>query len=104
MKAYRNTKEMQRKEAMGRRFSLVGLLILFVGMIASFIPNWYPQGAPTPNAAAAFLQQYWALASFIALPVFSVPALAAILSTAFAAALAGEQNHGTFPMKCWSAA
>jgi hypothetical protein len=68
MKAYRNTKEMQRKEAMGRRFSLVGLLILFVGMIASFIPNWYPPGAPTPNAAAAFLQQYWALASFIALP------------------------------------
>lgn len=68
MKAYRNTKEMDRKETIGRRFSLVGLLILFVGMMASFIPNWYPPGAATPNAVAAFFQQYWALASFIALP------------------------------------
>ena len=68
MKVYRNSKEMTRKESLGRRFSMVGLLILFIGMMASFIPNWYPPGAPTPNAAAAFLQQYWALASFIALP------------------------------------
>lgn len=68
MKVYRNTKEMTSKEALGRRFSLVGLLILFVGMIASFVPNWYPPGAATPNAVAAFFQQYWALASFVALP------------------------------------
>jgi len=68
MKVYRNTKEMTRKESLGRRFSLVGLVILFIGMAASFIPNWYPPGTPTPNAVAAFLQQYWALASFIALP------------------------------------
>ncbi|MCE7989840.1 MAG: hypothetical protein DYG89_52505 [Caldilinea sp. CFX5] len=68
MKIYRNTKEMTRKEAMGRRFSLIGLLILFIGMAASFVPNFYPPGTPAPNAFAAFLQQYWALASFIALP------------------------------------
>lgn len=68
MKIYRNSKEMTRKESLGRRFSLVGLVILFIGMMASFIPNWYPPGTPTPNAVAAFLQQYWALASFIALP------------------------------------
>lgn len=68
MKIYRNTKEMTRKESTGRRFSLIGLLILFIGMMASFVPNWYPPGTPTSNAFAAFLQQYWALASFIALP------------------------------------
>ena len=68
MKAYRNTKEMNRKEALGRRFSLTGLLILFIGMIASFVPTWYPPGSTPPNAVLAFAQQYWALASFIALP------------------------------------
>ncbi len=68
MKVYRNTKEMTKKEAIGRRFSLTGLLILMVGMLASFIPSWYPPGTPAPNAVVAFLQQYWALASFIALP------------------------------------
>jgi hypothetical protein len=68
MKAYRNVKEVERKEAIGRRFSLTGLGILFLGMLASFVPNWYPPGTTPPNAVAAFLQQYWALASFIALP------------------------------------
>jgi hypothetical protein len=68
MKSYRNLKEIERKESMGRRFSLAGLGILFLGMMASFVPNWYPPGATPPNAVAAFLQQYWALASFIALP------------------------------------
>jgi hypothetical protein len=37
-------------------------------MMASFVPNWYPPGTEPPNAVAAFLQQYWTLASFIALP------------------------------------
>lgn len=68
MKAYRNTKEMTKKEALGRRFSLTGLLILFIGMIASFVPTWYPPGTTPPNAVIGFAQQYWALASFIALP------------------------------------
>jgi hypothetical protein len=68
MKAYRNVTEVERKETTGRRFSLTGLGILFLGMLASFVPNWYPPGTPAPNAVAAFLQQYWALISFIALP------------------------------------
>ncbi len=68
MKIYRNTKEISRKEKMGRRFSLTGLGILFIGMLASFVPTWYPPGTDTPNAIAAFGQQYWAVASFIALP------------------------------------
>ncbi len=69
MKSYRNLKEVRRKETLGRRFSLTGLAVLFLGMLASFVPNWYPPGTPTPNAFAAFLQNYWALASFIALPL-----------------------------------
>lgn len=68
MKAYRNFSEVQRKETIGRRFSLTGLAILFIGMLASFVPNWYPPGTPPPHVVAALLQRYWALASFIALP------------------------------------
>jgi hypothetical protein len=68
MKIYRNTKEIENKEKLGRRFSLTGLGILFVGMLASFVPTWYPPGTAAPNAAAAFAQQYWAIISFIALP------------------------------------
>jgi len=68
MKLYKNTKEITRKEKIGRRFSLTGLGILFIGMLASFVPTWYPPGTETPNALAAYAQQYWALASFIALP------------------------------------
>jgi hypothetical protein len=68
MKAYRNLQQMKRKEDLGRRFSLTGLAVLFIGMMASFVPNWYPPGTEPPNAIAAFLQQYWTLASFIALP------------------------------------
>ncbi len=68
MKIYRNIKEISRKEKIGRRFSLTGLGVLFIGMLASFVPTWYPPGSETPNAIAAFGQQYWAIASFIALP------------------------------------
>ncbi|HRW08884.1 MAG TPA: hypothetical protein P5121_27460 [Caldilineaceae bacterium] len=68
MKIYRNTKEITRKETIGRRFSLTGLGILFIGMMASFVPTMYPPGTEAPNALAAYAQQYWALASFIALP------------------------------------
>jgi hypothetical protein len=68
MKIYRNLNEVRRKETMGRRFSLGGLGILFLGMMASFVPSWYPPDVVPTNAIAAFLQQYWALASFIALP------------------------------------
>lgn len=68
MKLYQNTKEITRKEKIGRRFSLTGLGILFIGMLASFVPTWYPPGTEAPNMLAAYAQQYWALASFIALP------------------------------------
>lgn len=68
MKIYRNLSEIKRKEKLGRRFSLTGLGILFLGMLASFVPTWYPPGTVAPNALAAFFQEYWALASFIALP------------------------------------
>jgi hypothetical protein len=68
MKSYRNVTEVQRKETIGRRFSLAGLAVLFIGMLASFVPNWYPPGTLAPNPIAGFLQQYWALISFIALP------------------------------------
>lgn len=68
MKVYRNLAEVTRKETIGRRFSLAGLGILFIGMMASFVPNWYPPGTPPPHALADFLQRYWVLASFIALP------------------------------------
>jgi hypothetical protein len=68
MKAYRDLTSVQRKERTGRRFSLTGLGILFLGMMASFVPNFYPPGTEPPHAVAAFLQDYWALASFIALP------------------------------------
>ncbi|MEZ4860838.1 MAG: hypothetical protein R3C14_06000 [Caldilineaceae bacterium] len=68
MKAYRNTKEIERKEALGRRFSMIGLLILFIGMMASFVPNWYPPDMQVSNSVLAFIQHYWALGSLIALP------------------------------------
>lgn len=68
MKIYRNLSEIKRKEKFGRRFSLTGLGILFLGMMASFVPTWYPPGTDAPNALAAFGQQYWAIISFIALP------------------------------------
>lgn len=68
MKIYRNTTEIKRKEKTGRRFSLTGLGILFIGMLASFVPTWYPPDSVPPNAVAAFAQQYWPIISFIALP------------------------------------
>ena len=68
MKVYRNVVQVTRKETLGRRFSLEGLAILFVGLLASFVPTWYPPDAVAPNAVIAFLQRYWATASFIALP------------------------------------
>ena len=57
------------REKLGRRFSFLGLGVLLAGMIASFIPSWYPPGTPAPNALAGFLQQWWALASLVALPL-----------------------------------
>ncbi len=69
MKLYRNLKGIERKETLGRRLSLAGLGILFLGLLASFIPTWFPLEKPAGNPAALFLQHYWAWISFAALPL-----------------------------------
>ena len=68
MKIYRNVQHIKSKEKFGRRLSMAGLIILFIGLAASFVPNIYPPTEPAPNQFAAFLQQYWAYISFVALP------------------------------------
>ena len=67
MKIYRNTKEIKRRESIGRRFSLAGLGILFVGLLVSFVPTWYPPDAPIESGPIGFLQVYWSWLSFAAL-------------------------------------
>jgi hypothetical protein len=69
MKLYRNLKEIRRKEALGRRLSLAGLLILFIGLMASFVPTWFPPDQPAANPLVRFLQEYWTWISFAALPL-----------------------------------
>lgn len=69
MKVYRNKSEIARKDKRGRNLSMIGLGILFVGLLASFIPSWYPPGTTPSNAFALFLQEYWAIISFAALPL-----------------------------------
>lgn len=70
MKLYRNSSEIRRKENWGRRLSLAGLAVLFVGLMASLIPTWFP---PDPNVTSSapvrFLQDYWTWISFAALPL-----------------------------------
>ncbi len=58
MKAYRNTAEIARKDNLGRRFSLIGLLVLAVGFVASLMPGWLPP------PVLSFLQRYGVLVSF----------------------------------------
>lgn len=69
MKVYRNLEEIQRKERRGRRASLAGMAILFLGLIASFVPTWYPPGAEVTGVFAQFMQANWSLISFAALPI-----------------------------------
>lgn len=69
MKIYRNLSQIQKKEKRGKRLSLTGLAILFIGLLASFVPTWYPPGVSGETALIRFLQQYWTTVSFIALPV-----------------------------------
>jgi hypothetical protein len=69
MKVYRNYKEIRRKEKLGRRFSLVGLAVLFIGLLSSFIPTWYPPDAVPTSDWGRFLQEYWTWISFAALPL-----------------------------------
>mgnify|MGYP005840605445 CR=1 FL=1 len=68
MKIYRNLTQIKKKESMGRRFSLAGLAILFVGLLASFVPSWIPP-KPIQPGLNGFLQQYWSWISFAALAI-----------------------------------
>lgn len=67
MKLYRNLTQIKRKESLGRRFSLAGLAVLFVGLLASFVPTWYPPDQPIQPGIPGFLQLYWSWISFAAL-------------------------------------
>lgn len=72
MKIYRNVSEIRRKESLGRRLSLIGLGILFIGLLASFVPTWFPPSEDpnvTVSAPVRFLQTYWTWISFAALPL-----------------------------------
>jgi hypothetical protein len=69
MKVYRNLTEIQRKERLGRRASLGGMLVLLIGLIASFVPTWYPPGTEVEGAFGQFVQANWSLISFAALPI-----------------------------------
>src|SRR5215217_3577273 len=72
MKIYRNAAEIRRKESLGRRLSLTGLGILFAGLLASFVPSWFPPSTDPIVAVSApvqFLQAYWSWISFAALPL-----------------------------------
>lgn len=64
MKIYRNLTEIKHKESMGRRITLGGLAVLFVGLLASFTPTWFPPDEPAANGLIAFIQSYWAYISF----------------------------------------
>lgn len=67
MKVYRNLAGIKAKEQRGRRITLAGLLVLFIGLLASFTPNWFPPDEPAANALVGFVQRYWAFISFGAL-------------------------------------
>ncbi len=69
MKVYRNLTEIQRKERLGRRASLGGMLVLFIGLLASFVPTWYPPGTEVQGAFGQFVQANWSIISFAALPI-----------------------------------
>ena len=58
MKAYRNIAEINRKNNLGRRFSMAGLIVLAIGFIASLMPGWLP----TP--VLSVLQHYGIIVSF----------------------------------------
>jgi MFS family permease len=67
MKVYRNTKEIRRKDTIGRRFTLTGMGVLALGFLASLVPTWFPPDAPIQPGINGFLQQYWSWISFGAL-------------------------------------
>lgn len=68
MRSYRNIQEIRRKEKLGRRLSMIGLGILFVGLLASFVPSWFPT-APGDSSISQFLYKNWNLIAFLTLPI-----------------------------------
>ncbi len=69
MKVFRNTSQIRKRDKLGRRLSTAGLIILFIGLLASFVPTRYPPGSEPASALAQFLVRNWALVSFAALPL-----------------------------------
>lgn len=67
MKVYRDLHTIQSKEKLGKRLSMSGLAVLFVGLVVNFTPNWFPPTEPAPHALGAFLQQYWTYISLASL-------------------------------------
>ena len=67
MKAYRDIEQISKKERLGRRLSMVGLAILFVGLLTSFTPNRFPPDAEDLGVIGSFLQQYWTWISLVSL-------------------------------------
>lgn len=67
MKVYRNLNEIKRKDTLGRRLSLGGMGVLFIGLLASFVPTWIDPLGPPQTGINGFLQQYWSWISFGAL-------------------------------------
>lgn len=69
MKVYRNLTQIKKRESLGRRFSLAGLAVLFVGLLASFVPTWLPPDQPIQPGFTGFLQERWSWISFAALAI-----------------------------------
>lgn len=69
MRVFRNTEHIKSRDKLGRRLSTAGLIILFIGLLASFVPTRYPPGSEPASALAQFLLRNWALISFAALPL-----------------------------------
>jgi hypothetical protein len=69
MKVFRNTTQIAKRDKLGRRLSTAGLIILFIGLLASFVPTMYPPGSNPEGALAQFMLRNWALISFAALPL-----------------------------------
>ncbi len=67
MKVYRNTKEIKKKEQVGRRFSMTALGVLFAGMIISFVPTFFPAEAPPTDPWGAFFYTWSPILSLLML-------------------------------------
>lgn len=89
MKIYRDLDRIQNRDKWGKRFSMTGLAILFIGLLASFIPSWYPPEVVGPTALIRFLQANWTTISFIALPL------------GFICANIGSYNINRFSRRRW---